>query len=203
MTWRDYVRGVADTALSIARVRGSQLLANAKTLALDLIVSEDSDDEGEVAEDAEVWGDAALLYRPAAPDANGAPEAIVWRHGDERIVIATKDRRWQVELSEGDVCLRAMGANKPRLFLRADGTAVLEADEVYLANGSATEAVALAGPVESRLDDIAQALDAFAAAAPVANDGGAAIQTAFKAVWGPGAPPTAPADVGADKVFAE
>lgn len=203
MTLRDLARDTADTALGFARVTASSILSAAYSLALDLIIAEDDDETGETMPEADVYGEAALLFRPADADASGAPEVIVWRHGDERVVIATKDRRWQVELEKGDVCLRAFGANKPRLFLRADGTAVLEAEEVYLANGAATDKVALATPVNSRNDDVAAALDALAAAVPVPNDGGAAIQTAFKAVWGTGAPPTPASDVGAQKVYAE
>lgn len=203
MTFRGLARDAADTALSFARVTASSILSRAKSLALDLLIAEDDDDSGEEMPGAEVYGEAALLHRPADPDASGAPEVIVWRHGDERIVIATKDRRWQVELEKGDVCLRAFGNGAPRLFLRADGTAVLEANEVYLANGAATDKVALATPVNSRNDDVAAALDALAAAVPVPNDGGAAIQAAFKAVWGTGAPPTPASDVGAQKVYAE
>ena len=74
--------------------------------------------------------------------------------------------------------------------------------QLRLGGPSASDAVALAPTVDSQLDDINQALDAFAVAVPVPNDGGAAIQTAFRAVWGPGAPPRPPSNVGATKVVA-
>jgi len=158
--WREYARGAADTVLAFARITGSSLLSAAKTLALDLIVAEDDDETGETMPAAEAWGEAALLFRPAAADATGATEVIVWRHGDERIVIATKDRRWQVELNEGDVCLRAFGENKPRLFLRADGTAVLEADEIKLGAEGATNSIALGDAIKTHFDNLKSTFDA-------------------------------------------
>lgn len=68
---------------------------------------------------------------------------------------------------------------------------------------SASDFVALAPSINSQLDNINSALDAFAAAAPIAMDGGAAIHTAFTTVWGAGVPPTPPSNVGATKVKAE
>lgn len=213
MSWRSYARGAADTALAFARVTASSILSNAKSLALDLLVAEDDDETGETMPAAEVYGEAALLHRPADPDATGAPEVIVWRHGDERIVIATKDRRWQVELEKGDVCLRAFGDGAPRLFLRADGTVTLEgttvvvdSDDIRLGgSGPLPSAVALATPTDQRNDAVAAALDVFCGTTAVPNDGGLAIQTAVKLVWGGSTPgvPTDASDVGASKVTAE
>ena len=177
MTFRGLARDAADTALSFARVTASSILSRAKSLALDLLIAEDDDDSGEEMPGAEVYGEAALLHRPADPDASGAPEVIVWRHGDERIVIATKDRRWQVELEKGDVCLRAFGNGAPRLFLRADGTAVLEANEIKLGDAAATEAIALGTAVKGHLDAIKTYVDAHThvAGTLAAPSGGGAV----------------------------
>lgn len=70
-----------------------------------------------------------------------------------------------------------------------------------LGGGGATSAVALAPDVNTRLNDITTALNAFVSAVPVANDGGAALQTAVKTGGGW---PTAKAlvDVAATKVRA-
>lgn len=159
MTWRDYARNAADTAFSFARVTASALGA-ASSLVLDIILAEDDDETGETQDEAEVYGEAALLFRPADADASGAPEVVVMRHGDERIVIATKDRRWQVELEKGDVCVRAMGENKPRLFLRADGMCVLEADEIKLGDAAATNTIALGDVIKSHFDALKATFDA-------------------------------------------
>jgi hypothetical protein len=94
-------------------------------------------------------------------------------------------------------------------FAGKDGTGwtpvnlTLDATTLIKLGQNATDAVGLAPPTDSQFDDINSALDAFAAAVPVPNDGGAAIQAAFKLVWGPGAPPKPPSDVGATKVRAE
>lgn len=68
-----------------------------------------------------------------------------------------------------------------------------------LGGSGASEAVALAPDTNGRLNDLTSALNAFINAAPVSNDGGAALQTAVKVAW-----PTAKAsvDVGASKVAA-
>ena len=72
-----------------------------------------------------------------------------------------------------------------------------------LGGPTASDAVALAPGIDTQLDDINQALDAFAVAIPVPNDGGALVHSAFTAVWGAGLPPKAPSSVGATKVVAE
>jgi hypothetical protein len=74
---------------------------------------------------------------------------------------------------------------------------------IKLGSASAADGVSLSSKCNELHDSVAQALDALAAATPVVNDGGAALQTAFKAIWGTGAPPTPPADVGSEKVLAE
>jgi len=164
MSWREYARDAADTAIAFARVTASTIASTTKSLLLNVIATEDDDETGETQDEADVYGEAALLWRPADADSNGAPEVVVMRHGDERIVIATKDRRWQVELAKGDVCVRAMGADKPRLFLRADGTAVLEADTIKLGDSAATEAIALGTATKNYLTTLHSELEVLRAA---------------------------------------
>lgn len=74
---------------------------------------------------------------------------------------------------------------------------------IRLGDDTASDAVALAPTIDSQFDDINQALDAFAVAVPVPNDGGAFIHTAFTTVWGAGAPPKPASSVGATKVVAK
>lgn len=165
-------------------------------------------DDVERSENVDLWGDAAVLMRPADPDATGACEVMFVRRGDTREVIATKDRRWQLALEKGEVVVRNMVADEEKqitLKLAQDGTltivakkTVISSDDIRLTGALASDAVALASKVDQRNDKVAQALDAFAAAVPVPNDGGAAIHTAFTTVWG--APPTAPSNVGSTKV---
>ena len=82
---------------------------------------DDSDEENAYGDfgEAELWGTASLLSRPQ----DGA-EALFWRTGDERVVIATKDRRWQSEhtLEKGDVVLRWCGdINPPSIGMGGGG----------------------------------------------------------------------------------
>lgn len=79
----------------------------------------------------------------------------------------------------------------------------LDATTLIKAGKNATDFVGRAPPINSQLDDINRALDAFATAVPTPMDGGAAIHTAFTAVWGPGAPPKPSSSVQASKVKAE
>lgn len=52
-----------------------------------------------------------------------------------------------------------------------------------LAGRQAADGVAMSTPTDARLSAIEAALNALSAATPTANDGGAALQSAFKTVW--------------------
>lgn len=107
----------------------------------------------------ELWGHAPLLYKPLA----GA-EAFYVELGDERVVLATKDRRYQVEIEAGEVVVRAMGAAAPaHLKLTPDGTCVVTALRIELGGGGASLAVALAPLVEAALKGLGTALQTAAA----------------------------------------
>jgi hypothetical protein len=71
-----------------------------------------------------------------------------------------------------------------------------------LGGSAASDAVALAPDVNSRLNDLTTAINAYIGATPVPNDGGAALQTAVKTLGGWGTPKTS-VDVAASKVVAQ
>ena len=48
MTFRDYARDAADTALSLARVTASSIASAASSLLLDILLAEDDDESGEI-----------------------------------------------------------------------------------------------------------------------------------------------------------
>jgi len=127
----------------------SRVLAAAKSVVLEL--HGDGDGTVESVAEAETFGEAAVLYRPAAPDSTGALEALCFRRGDEVVVVATKERRWQVTLEEGEVVVRGFGANAARVHLKADGTAIVEATMVKLGGAAAADFAALASVVDSDL----------------------------------------------------
>lgn len=162
---------------------------------------------GERADGQPLFSHAAVLVRPAPPTDDGSFEVVYARVGEEMVVLANRDTRWQVDLEEGEVVVRSLGETAARIYLKPDGKVIVEASEIQLGSADASEAVAIASKVNERLDAIARALDALAGATAVAEDGGAALQAALKSQWsgvlpGPGAA-TAPADTGATKVKAE
>lgn len=62
-------------------------------------------DDGQDADDAEVWGMGCALYRPKAPDDKGKCQALVAQIGPRKVAIATRDSRASERfgaLSEGD-----------------------------------------------------------------------------------------------------
>jgi hypothetical protein len=94
---------------------------------------------------SELWGHAPLLYKPAS----GAEHLYV-ELGDERVVFATKDRRWQIETGDGEVVLRAMGASAAYVRLTPDGTCTIEAKAMNL-GGESGQLVALSPLVETAI----------------------------------------------------
>jgi hypothetical protein len=124
-----------ETILRFAKVAASSTASGSGSAVLEL----DTGPDESSADDCELWGHAPLLYAPVAPDTVDAVtdadhcEAIFWDLGDERVVIATKDRRWQIEVAEGEVVLRAMGAVAPAyVHLKPDGTATIKATAVNM-----------------------------------------------------------------------
>lgn len=117
------------------------------------------------AKDSELWAHAPLLYAPAAPSATDAVsdaehcEALFYQLGDERVVIATKDRRWQISVGEGEVVLRAIGPGAPAyVHLKPDGSASIHATSINL-GGTATHFVALSNLVLAELNKLWAAIE--------------------------------------------
>lgn len=137
-------RGVAETVAELVqfvRITASRLGAK---LSAELSVVAQEDEAG--ADSVELWGHAPLLYRPL-PDS----EALTVELGEERIVLATKERRWQVALEAGDVVVRALGDGAAHVKLKPDGTVEVKAERIQLGE-SASEYVALAGLVKQAID---------------------------------------------------
>lgn len=114
------------------------------------VLGDDGDETEEITEQV-LSVDAAVLVRPAAPTSDGAMEVLFVRRGDERTTIATRDPRWQVDLEEGEVVVRAFGASAALVRIRPDGTIVL-AGNVAMGADTATEAVVLGTTLKNYLD---------------------------------------------------
>jgi hypothetical protein len=108
--------------------------------------------------DCEHWGNAALLHHPVA----GA-ETLCLDLEDEMVVIATRDRRWQIETSPGETVVRAVGASSPaHIKLKPDGTVEIHGTRVDLGAAALSDAqrVAIGALVDARLTKLQAAFDA-------------------------------------------
>lgn len=162
---RDFVFELIDQLFEFGRVRSSAQTASAKTVTVDIEGSVDGDSV-EQARGQGFWGHAAIMARPKAPTTSpeGECEVFYVRRGEEMVSIASRDLRWQVDLSEGDVVVRNLDGTTPvRLHLLADGTAVLEADTVKIGDASATEKIALGTTLKTYLDTLRSELEALRA----------------------------------------
>lgn len=156
---REWARGVLDAIFDFGRVTGSSRGAANRTVSVDLEGNLDQEERAETSTE-DLWGSAAVQYRPADPDADGAAEALYVRRGNEMLPIATRDFRFQVDLEKGEVVVTNFSKEKPaRVFLRADGTLVIEADEVRIGDAGASNTIALGDRVKSHLDDLKTWLD--------------------------------------------
>lgn len=110
------------------------------------------DDAG--ADACELWAHAPLLYRPLA-----GSEAFYVELGDERVVLATKERRYQIDVADGEVVVRAIGADSPAYVrLRPDGSCDVNASAINL-GGAATDFVANATKVNAALTKLQTTFD--------------------------------------------
>ena len=98
-----------------------------KSQSAEVTVQANEDDLGGTQQLVETWGDAPLLYQPLS-----GTEALTVELGDERIVVATKERRWQIAVEAGEVAVRALGQDAPYMLLKPDGTCTIHAKAVNL-----------------------------------------------------------------------
>lgn len=139
--------------VDFGRVIASELSGSAKNL---LATLQGAEGEGaERVENQQVWGHAAILWRPVANT-----EVLFLRNGDELLTVASRETRWQVDLAEGDVVIRNLNGSTPvRLTLKSDGNCVLEADLIKLGDSGATEAIGLGTAIKGHLDSLKTHLD--------------------------------------------
>lgn len=145
MTRGRIAQTIADL-IGFAAVRASRLGASKSTEVQAEVSEDDASDKW-----SELWGHAPLLYQPVA----GAEQLYV-ELGDERVVFATKDRRWQIETADGEVVLRAMGASAAAFIkLKPDGTAEVHATSINL-GGGASQSVSLDELVRTAIETAIQ-----------------------------------------------
>lgn len=140
--------------IDFGKVAASSLSSSARSL-LATITGASGGTTAERVEGQQVWGHAAILWRPRQDT-----EVLFVRNGDELLTVASRETRWQVDLNEGDVCVRNLDGDNPvRLWLKADGSCVLEANEIKLGDAGATEAIALGTALKTHLQALKTAID--------------------------------------------
>lgn len=163
MAARDAMFGMIAGLFDFGRVGATTLSERARQVLATIEGNDDGRGRVERVRNLPLWGHAALLFRPkqATTSPDGVCEVFYVRRGDELVPVASRDLRWQVELEEGDVVLRNMDGTKPvRLWLRADGTALLEADTIKLGDSGATEKIGLGTAIKGHLDALKNWADA-------------------------------------------
>lgn len=130
----------------------------------------DAGEGGQFAEQ-ETYGLSSVLERPQ----DGA-ECVFVDIGDERVVIATKDRRWQIPLAKGEVVVRAMGAASPAYVkLKPDGTAEIHALRIDLGGESLSVLAARADYTDSRIAALVAAMNSHTHPVPGVTAGPASV----------------------------
>lgn len=131
MTIKSFIEERIAALLDFGKVLDSSQGANN---SVELEVQGDVDDDGSAvgaaigtqdAEEyptAEVWDNPAVQWRPVDEDLNGHCEYLFWRRGDEIVVLAGKERRWQVTLAKGEVVVRGLASGSELIRFKIDGT---------------------------------------------------------------------------------
>lgn len=187
---RSIVSEHVSSLLAFGHVVGSAVLSTAKSVVLTVRGDEDPDGDEELS-GCEVYGQAPLLYRPKDPTNAGQMEALVIRDGDERVVIATKDRRFQVEPAQGEVRVVALGVDGSRqaqVILKPNGVLVLKGVRIEIGDEGASETIGLGTAIKSHFDSIKNAFDNHTHAYV---DDGAAVLTSPPNSAAPPTPATA------------
>lgn len=157
MSFRDDIEQRVQGLIDVGIATASAVTTTAKQVTVTILgMVFESDDGGNESRSGQVlYGNAAVLLRPAAPEGEGdeqvGMEVVFVRSGDDMIPIAHRETRWQVDLDEGEVVVRGLGENAARVRLHPDGTATLEAETIKLGSAEASEGVPLGDALKSWL----------------------------------------------------
>lgn len=149
---RDNINEAVQGLVDFGIVRASAVTDTVKQVIVTVLGVEDEDGNEQRSEQT-LYGNAAVLLRPAAPDGETGMEVVFVRSGDDMVPIAHRETRWQVELEEGEVVIRALADGAARVRLKPDGTAVLEANDIRLGSDGASEGVPLGDSLKNYIDN--------------------------------------------------
>ncbi len=153
MGMRNWVMDTIGSLLDFGRVAATKQDDETKNV-LASIEGNTTDDETQTESRPyqQLWGCAAIIYRPPVDT-----EVLYVRRGEEMLPIASREVRWQVDVEEGEVCIRNLIGDtdeQARIYLKANGNVVIDAKKVYIGDGSATEKIALGTAIKGHLDDL-------------------------------------------------
>lgn len=156
MTVRDDIEQTVQGLIDFALVTASAVTASAKQVTVTLLGVRD-DDGNEQRSGQALYGNAAVLLRPAAAEGSGddqvGMEVVFVRSGDDMVPIAHRETRWQVDLEEGEVVVRALSDSAARVRLKPNGDCIIESTtNIKLGSDSASEGIPLGDSLKSWLD---------------------------------------------------
>jgi hypothetical protein len=162
MTARTMARGMIDALFDVGHVVSTSLSDTARQVLAVIEGHGGGGSSGAERRTSVLWGHAAILMRPKAPTTSpsGRCEVVFVRSGNELVPVASRDLRWQIDLAEGDVVVRNLDGTHPvRLHLKADGTAILEADTVKIGDSGATNSIALGDVIKNHFNALKSTFD--------------------------------------------
>jgi hypothetical protein len=147
---RQEVIEIIREVLAFGKVQSSEVSDTTNTVGVSIVGA--NEDES-TAPDEELLVHGPLQYRPQDADATGHMEGFFYRLGDDKVVIATKDRRFQISLEKGEAVITAMGASSPAYIkLKPDGTCVIVSTGVRKGAEGATQPDVLGTTLKSVLE---------------------------------------------------
>lgn len=175
---RDEINDLVQGLLDFGRVTASSVSSAINQVLVTIRGTEDAAGNEQRSGQA-LYGNAAVLLRPADPDSDGtAFEVVFARVGDEMVPVAHRETRWQVSLDAGEVVVRAFGTDAAKVRLKPDGEIVLEGTTIKAGENAQD------GSANGRI--VEAFIDGFLNATPVSStpgDGGAALQTAARSAY--------------------
>lgn len=157
MSYRDDIEEAVQGLIDFGIVTASSLTSSMKQVVVTILGVRD-DDGNEQRSEQILYGNAAVLLRPAAPEGSGddqvGMEVVYLRSGDDMVPIAHRETRWQVDLEEGEVVVRALGSDAARIRLKPNGDCIIESTtNIKLGSDSASEGIPLGDSLKSYLDN--------------------------------------------------
>lgn len=165
-----------DSVLTIADV-----VESAVGSVMRIVADENEDGTPDVYASAEGYEHAAVIHRPVAESDDGAMETIAWRYGDEMIVVGSRERRWSIQVEEGDVVIRSYGdpTTAGYVHLKPDGEIVVRGGAIKLesSDGAATEGIGLGDAIKSVIDSMINTFNGHTHTDPVSGSTGTPTPT--------------------------